>query len=251
MESTKGSHGQYNFNIDDSSWISSNINDPSPQYFLSGETYRLSFSDERFVEKLQLLATAVERSDIATCKEIAPKIRDINGIFHYSHLPSYTVLHKAVEKKNINVVKILLNHGADADIQNSLGETPRTLAAKINEPSIAALFKQKEEEILSTKEQEVKFMQVDFDSSNNLATYSAFVWFGCCSGEYARLYFGCVGEKYSELKDISINVKIEKVCRNKVEFLRFTTPSDYTMNVTPSNSEYVSFKNEIRNAYEG
>ncbi|MBA3239167.1 MAG: hypothetical protein H0T62_12575 [Parachlamydiaceae bacterium] len=253
MESSQrvvGDCGQYTFKIDNSFYVSSDINDTSEHQFRTGSPYGPSFSDTHFVEQLEKLEDAVKCNNLTKCKEIAETIRDINGIFHYrsNSFPSYTVLYKAVEKKNIKAVEILLNNGANPDIRNNLGETARTLAEKINEPAIVALIKQKTpaEEILSTTEQSVKFKREPGRGLRNCASFSATVWFGKQPGEYAKMSFVGVGEKYTEIYEMDMNVKIVKASRSGVISYRFITKSDSIVTVMPSSfDKYLLSKDGI------
>ena len=51
-----------------------------------------------------------------------------------------TALHNAVFEKQIDIVKLLIEHGADPAIQDRLGNTPVDLAQRSANPQLLQLF---------------------------------------------------------------------------------------------------------------
>ncbi|KAL2438974.1 hypothetical protein ABEF95_015239 [Exophiala dermatitidis] len=73
----------------------------------------------------------------------------INEILYQSHPPSFqrfqfmrmgTPLHEAAERGDMEMVEFLLNNGADATIQDTLGERPIQRAARYNHPEVVRLL---------------------------------------------------------------------------------------------------------------
>lgn len=52
----------------------------------------------------------------------------------------YTPLHEAVERRNLEMVEILLNAGARTDLENQLGDSPRDMAAAYKFPEIVSML---------------------------------------------------------------------------------------------------------------
>lgn len=53
-----------------------------------------------------------------------------------------TALHFAVYNNDVNTVKLLLENGADCNVENSRGQTPKKLAEDYKKEQIIDLFKQ-------------------------------------------------------------------------------------------------------------
>jgi hypothetical protein len=81
---------------------------------------------------------AVEQNNIQLLEEILDRIDDANRPSKDGNIP----LHRAVCDGNIDMVTLLLKHGADIDKQDSDGWTPRALAEQQGHEAIQQLFKQ-------------------------------------------------------------------------------------------------------------
>ena len=80
---------------------------------------------------------AVEEDDAALLEEIARYGGDVTAACCSD---GTTALHRAVQDGNARMVRILLEHGADADREDGRGETPRALADRHGHADIQQLF---------------------------------------------------------------------------------------------------------------
>ena len=130
--------------VDSSAYITSKV--PPPKVECPCEDcYGISAQDETFFGQFMCLDSAIANNLIETCRKLAGQIRDINGELHFveSTLPSYTLLHAAIEKNRPECAEILLEHGANPDIPNSEGVTPRMMAEKSKNDRLISLVAQK------------------------------------------------------------------------------------------------------------
>ena len=77
--------------------------------------------------------------DLDSLREYIRKEKDVN-LFNYDR---DTALHLAVQQGNFDVVSILVDAGAEIDLQNKAGATPLNIAAFLNRNKIADLLIQK------------------------------------------------------------------------------------------------------------
>uniref|UniRef100_A0ACD5VJM7 Uncharacterized protein n=3 Tax=Avena sativa TaxID=4498 RepID=A0ACD5VJM7_AVESA len=83
---------------------------------------------------------AVEQNNIQLLEEVLDRIPDANRPSKDGNFP----LHRAVCDGNVEMVVLLLKHGADIDKQDSNGWTPRALAEQQGHEEIQQLFRQQE-----------------------------------------------------------------------------------------------------------
>ena len=55
----------------------------------------------------------------------------------------WTPLHSAVLQDNVDIVKVLLDHGADPNAKDSVGRTPQKLAEEHYKENVVKFFKQR------------------------------------------------------------------------------------------------------------
>lgn len=89
----------------------------------------------------QYACTAVERNNLDLLKDL---VRFGGDVTHPSSSGT-TALHAATSEANIEIVKFLLDQGADVDKLDNDGWTPRTLADQQGHEEIKVLFQTKRE----------------------------------------------------------------------------------------------------------
>lgn len=74
-----------------------------------------------------LIFTAIEKQDIETVKILLDQGMDVNckkSVSNEKNAKSYGVLHSAVKQGNLEIVKLLVNHGADVSMKDEEGNAP-------------------------------------------------------------------------------------------------------------------------------
>lgn len=88
------------------------------------------------IEDVKELINAIYENDIEKVKQLIKNV-DINW---QEPEEGYTLLHIAVDAKNIEVVKILIEAGADVTIEDPFGETALQWAIEFSNLEIAKLL---------------------------------------------------------------------------------------------------------------
>lgn len=92
-------------------------------------------------EKAITLWQACQRNDLEYIKQYLPQLT--TGDINYQHQSenNCTALHEATRQQNVDIIKLLLKHGADRSLKNNNGETPIALSST---DEIRKLFKRPE-----------------------------------------------------------------------------------------------------------
>ncbi len=98
--------------------------------------------DEHLIRNFFKIEKAIKKGDHAGLEERVKKLDDINAVCNYvgNTSPSYTLLHKAVDKGCEVCTRVLLESGAHSNIENSNGETAERVARIKNNPQIITLI---------------------------------------------------------------------------------------------------------------
>ncbi|KAF1843450.1 ankyrin [Cucurbitaria berberidis CBS 394.84] len=107
--------------------------------------------DRGSIEKGQLVHHAVERSEdaIEVLQMLVSRGASINKIQYSEHLDTWnhehfkglgTPLHRAVELRKVDVAQYLLQLGADQNIKDTKGRTPKDIARDIGDADLIRLF---------------------------------------------------------------------------------------------------------------
>jgi ankyrin repeat protein len=103
------------------------------------------------IEKGQLVHHAVERNQntIEVLQSLICRGASVNSIQYSEHLDSWnhehfkglgTPLHRAVELRKVDVVKYLLQVGADRSIEDTKGRTPLAIAQNVGDADLVSLL---------------------------------------------------------------------------------------------------------------
>lgn len=171
-------------------------------------------------EKNEALKKAVENEDFDTVRQLLDKGADPN----YLHQPKETVFRLAIAQGNIEIIKLLLQYGAnlDADSGDDLAEyIMRTKNSDVCKDVIAHATKfNYNVEFLENCLFHLSFSAREFDESTELEVFKFLLDIGLPTDEFMNGEYTNEGDSYTVLHYSIMENKVHFVSKFNIYFLK-------------------------------